>query len=133
MVTFYFFGDVAKMTLWLLFVALLISLTASITFTMYCTGTVLSERSTTVIADFSIDEVSELGFIGGSLVNEVLELFVDVNRDGLLGHGLTAARRQHELDSVWGDQSRGQHEENQQQEHQVRHGRGVERRFDLIS
>lgn len=44
-----------------------------------------------VIADFGIDEVCELRFVYLVFVNEVLELFVDVDGNGLFGHGLTAA------------------------------------------
>ena len=76
-------------------------------------------RRLIVVADFAVDEVDELGFIGSGFVNVVLELVIHIDRDGLLGHGLTVARRQHELDGVRGDQSRRQHEEDQQQEHQV--------------
>ena len=45
----------------------------------------------TVVADLAVDKVGELGFICGIVVNEILVLVVDVNRDGLLGHGLTVA------------------------------------------
>ncbi len=44
-----------------------------------------------VVSNIGIDEVGELGFIGGIVVNEILVLVVDVNRDGLLGHGLATA------------------------------------------
>ena len=44
-----------------------------------------------VVADFGIDEVCELRFVYLVFVNEVLELFVDVDGNGLFGHGLTAA------------------------------------------
>ena len=53
-----------------------------------------------VVADLAVDEVGELGFVSGGFVNEILVLLVDVNRDGLLGHGLAVARWQHELDGV---------------------------------
>ena len=89
-------------------------------------------RGLAVVAYLAVDEVGELGFVGSGLVDKILELLVHINGDGLLGHGLAVARRQHELDGVRGDQGRGQHEENQQEKHQVRHGRGVERRFDLV-
>ena len=56
-----------------------------------------------VVADFGVDEVSELGLVSIGFVNEILELVVDVNRHGLLGHGLAAARRQHEFDGIRGD------------------------------
>ena len=86
-----------------------------------------------VVANRTIDEVEQLGLVGSGLVDVVLELVVDINCDGLLGHGLAIARRQHEFDGVGRDQGGSQHEENQQQKHQIRHGRGVERGFDLIS
>jgi len=73
----------------------------------------------TVVTDFGVDEVGELSFVGRGFINEILVLVVHVDGEGLLGHGLAAARWQHELDGVWGNQSRGQHEENQQQKHQV--------------
>ena len=60
-------------------------------------------RGLTVIADFAVDEVGELGLIGDSFVNVILKLVVDVNRDGLFGHGLAVARWQHELDGIGGN------------------------------
>ena len=48
-------------------------------------------RGLTVIADFAVDEVGKLGLISDSFVNVVLELVVDVDRDGLLGHSLAVA------------------------------------------
>ena len=60
-------------------------------------------RRLVVVADFAVDEVDELGFISGGFVNVVLELIVHIDRDGLLGHGLAVARRQHELDGIGGD------------------------------
>ena len=45
----------------------------------------------TVVADLAVDKVGELGLVSGGFVNEVLVLIVDVNRDGLLGHGLAVA------------------------------------------
>ena len=47
--------------------------------------------SLTVVSDFGVDEVDELGLVSWVFVNKILELFVDVDGDGLLGHGLTAA------------------------------------------
>ena len=44
-----------------------------------------------VVADVGVDEVGELGLVGKSLVNEILVLVVDVDGDGLLGHGLAVA------------------------------------------
>ena len=57
-------------------------------------------RRLIVVADFAVDKVDELGFIGRGFVNIVLELVVHIDRDGLLGHGLAVARRQHELDGI---------------------------------
>ena len=44
-----------------------------------------------VVADFGVDEVGELGLIGGRFVHEILELLVHVDGNGLLGHGLAVA------------------------------------------
>ena len=44
-----------------------------------------------VVANLGVDHVHELGFLGRVVVNEVLVLVVDVDCDGLLGHGLAAA------------------------------------------
>ena len=60
-------------------------------------------RGLTIIAYLAVDEVGELGFISRCLVNEILILVVHIDRDGLLGHGLAVARRQHELDGIGGD------------------------------
>ena len=48
-------------------------------------------RSLRVVADAVIDESGELGLVGRGLSNEVLELVVDVDGDGLSGHGLATA------------------------------------------
>ena len=47
-------------------------------------------RGLAVVANPCIDDVGELDFVGRCLVNEVLELFVHVNGNGLLGYGLAA-------------------------------------------
>ena len=60
-------------------------------------------RGLAVVANLAVDEVGELGFISGGFINEILVLVVNVNRDGLLGHGLAVARWQHELDGVGRD------------------------------
>ena len=49
-------------------------------------------RGLTVVAYLAVDEVGELGFVGESLINEILILVVYIDRDGLLGHGLAVAR-----------------------------------------
>lgn len=44
-----------------------------------------------VVANLGVDHVHELVLLGGFVVNEILVLVVDVNRDALLGHGLAVA------------------------------------------
>ena len=48
-------------------------------------------RGLAVVSNIGIDEVGELGLVSGIVVNEILVLVVDVNRDGLFGHGLAVA------------------------------------------
>ena len=48
-------------------------------------------RGLTVVADFAVDEIGELGLVSCSFVNVVLELVVYIDGDGLLGHGLAVA------------------------------------------
>ena len=47
--------------------------------------------SLVVVADASVDEVGELGFVGGRFIHEILVLLVDIDRDSLFGHGLAVA------------------------------------------
>ena len=71
------------------------------------------------------DEWLEPIDVGGGVVHLEVVVLVDVDCDVLLGHGLAAALGKEEFDSIGADERGGHHEEDQQQEHQVGHGRVV--------
>ena len=79
------------------------------------------------------DTTGQLVVSDGRVVHIVLEEVVDIDRNRLLGHGLAAAGGQQQLDGIGCHQGGGQHEKDQQQEDQVRHGRGVEADSEFVS